>query len=50
MGVDVHLRPPPGLIAASCGLLILLCLLAALPAIMRLSRLRPRDLLGAVRG
>ena len=50
MGVDVRLRPPPGLIAASCGLLIVLCVLSALPAIVRLSRLRPRDLLGAVRG
>lgn len=50
MGIDVHLRPPAGLIAGSCGLLIALCLLSALPAVVRLARLRPRDLLGAVRG
>lgn len=50
MGLDLSLRPPPIPILLSCVTLILLTLGAAMPAIVRLGRKRPRELLGAMRG
>lgn len=50
MGIDMRLRPPPLPIAVSWAILVVLTLGAAVPAVLRLNRLRPRDLLGSVRG
>lgn len=50
LGLDLHVRPPPIPIAAGWLVLILLTLAAATPAIVRLNRKRPRDLLAATRG
>ncbi len=49
-GLDMHVRPPPGPIAVACLIVIALALGAALPAVLRLNRRRPRELLAAVRG
>ncbi|MEX2220082.1 MAG: ABC transporter permease [Phycisphaerales bacterium] len=50
LGLELKLRPPPLAIAAGWGIVIVLALAAAGPAIWRLSRREPRELLGAVRG
>lgn len=50
LGISLHLRPPVGPIAAGWVFTIVLAQLAAWPAVARLNRLRPRDLLGATRG
>ncbi len=49
-GVDMRLHPPPLPIAACWAITIALTLLAAAPAVLRLARRQPRELLGAVRG
>ncbi len=49
-GLDMRLRPPPVPIAACWGITIFLTLAAAAPAVLRLARRRPRELLGAMRG
>ncbi len=49
-GLDMRLRPPPLPIAVCWGITIVLTLAAAAPAVLRLARKRPRELLGAVRG
>ncbi len=49
-GLMITPRPPPGPIAAGWGFVLGVTLLAALPAVLWLSRRRPRDLLGAVKG
>lgn len=50
LGLDLSLRPPLAPIAAAWAIVIALALLAAFPAILRLNRQRPRDLLGSTRG
>jgi ABC-type antimicrobial peptide transport system permease subunit len=50
LGLELNLRPPPGPILLSCLVLIMLTLGAAMPAMLRLGRKRPRELLGSVRG
>lgn len=50
LGLELELRPPLLPILASCGVVILMTLAAAMPAIVRLNRKRPRELLGATRG
>jgi hypothetical protein len=50
LGLDLHLRPPPVPIAVGWAAVIILSLLAAIPAIWRLNRKKPRDLLATVRG
>jgi putative ABC transport system permease protein len=50
LGLELNLRPPPVPILLSCLALIVLTLAAAMPAIVRLGRKRPRELLGAMKG
>jgi putative ABC transport system permease protein len=50
LGLDLRLRPPLRPIAAGWLIVVILALAAAAPAIWRLSRRHPRELLGAVRG
>jgi putative ABC transport system permease protein len=50
LGLSLELRPPPLPILAGCLLIVVLTLAAAWPAIWRLNRRRPRDLLSAMRG
>lgn len=46
LGVVWDLRPPPMPILAGCGIVLLICLMASVPAVVRLNRSRPRELLG----
>jgi putative ABC transport system permease protein len=50
LGLDLRLRPPAIPILAGCLIITVLTLLAAYPAIWRLNRKRPRDLLAAMKG
>lgn len=50
LGLSLNLRPPPLPIAVGWAAVILLTLGAAWPAIWRLNRKRPRDLLASARG
>lgn len=50
LGLDLALRPPPLPIAAGCLVVLTLTVAASLPAVWRLNRQRPRDLLAAMRG
>jgi putative ABC transport system permease protein len=50
LGLDLHLRPPPVPIVVGWAAVIILSLLAAIPAIWRLNGKKPRDLLATVRG
>ncbi len=50
MGLSLELRPPPLPILAGWWIILSLSLLAAWPAIWRLNRKRPRDLLASMRG
>lgn len=50
LGLSLNLRPPPLPIAIGWGIVLVLTLGAAWPAIWRLNRKRPRDLLGAMKG
>lgn len=50
LGLELNLKPPPLPILASCLVVIVLTLAAAMPAIVRLNRKRPRELLGAMKG
>ncbi len=50
LGLELDLRPPPVPILLSCVALIVLTLAAAMPAIVRLGRKKPRELLGAMKG
>jgi putative ABC transport system permease protein len=45
LGLVWDLRPPVGAIAAGCGIVLVICLAASVPAVIRLNRLRPRELL-----
>ncbi|HZW09286.1 MAG TPA: FtsX-like permease family protein [Phycisphaerales bacterium] len=45
LGLVWRLRPPPLPIAVGCAIVLLICLLASVPAVLRLNRLRPRELL-----
>lgn len=47
LGVVWNLRPPPLPIAAGCAIVLVICLLASVPAAARLNRLKPRELLTA---
>ncbi len=49
-GLEIDARPPLGPILAGWGIVLIMTLGAATPAIMGLLRRRPRELLGAVRG
>jgi ABC-type antimicrobial peptide transport system permease subunit len=50
MGLSLSLRPPPIPILIGWCIIIALAILASWPAIWRLNRKRPRDLLAATRG
>lgn len=50
IGLDATLVPPWGAIAAGCGFVIVICILAASPSMISLVQRKPRELLGAVRG
>lgn len=50
LGLSLNLQPPPIPIAIGWVVTILLTLAAAWPAVSRLNRLRPRDLLGTMKG
>ncbi|MBX9735823.1 MAG: FtsX-like permease family protein, partial [Phycisphaerales bacterium] len=50
VGIVVQLRPPWVAIGAGCGAVLLITLLATLPAAMRLVGRPPRALLGAMKG
>lgn len=45
LGLVWDLRPPPIPILAGCAVVLLICLLASVPAVVRLNRLKPRELL-----
>lgn len=45
LGLVWDLRPPPVPILAGCAIVLLICLLASVPAVIRLNRLKPRELL-----
>ena len=45
LGLVWDLRPPPVPILVGCGIVLVICLLASVPAVVRLNRLRPRELL-----
>ena len=49
LGVVWDLRPPLLPILAGCGIVLVICLLASVPAVVRLNRLRPRELLSSRR-
>lgn len=49
LGVVWDLRPPPLPILAGCAIVLVICLLASVPAVVRLNRLRPRELLSSRR-
>lgn len=50
MGIELGLRPPVGPIAAGWGIVMVLALGAAAPAVLALARRKPRELLAAVKG
>src|SRR5262249_1981084 len=50
LGLDLTVRPPLLPVALSWVVVIVLTLAAAMPAILRLARKRPRDLLAATKG
>ena len=50
LGLSLTLKPPPIPILIGWCIIVTLALLAAWPAIWRLNRKRPRDLLAAMRG
>jgi putative ABC transport system permease protein len=50
LGIELTVRPPWGAIAAGCGIVLIMAVGAATPAVMALSRRKPRELLAAVRG
>lgn len=50
LGLSYHITPPIGPIAIGWGVLTLFTILASIPAVWRLSRKRPRELLGAMKG
>jgi putative ABC transport system permease protein len=50
LGLDLHLRPPARPIAVAWLIVATLALAAAAPAVWRLNRRRPRELLGAMKG
>jgi putative ABC transport system permease protein len=45
LGLVWELRPPPLPIIVGCAVVLVICLLASVPAVLRLNRLRPRELL-----
>jgi len=45
LGLVWELRPPPLPILAGCAIVLVICLLASVPAVVRLNRLKPRELL-----
>lgn len=47
LGVVWDLRPPLLPILAGCGIVLVICLLASVPAVLRLNRMRPRELLSS---
>ncbi|MDQ7012789.1 MAG: FtsX-like permease family protein [Planctomycetota bacterium] len=49
LGVVWDLRPPLLPILAGCGIVLVICLLASVPAVVRLNRQRPRELLSSRR-
>lgn len=49
-GIELRLEPPVGPMLLGCAALVALALLAAAAPVAALSRLRPRELLGSVRG
>lgn len=49
-GLELRLRPPVGPMLVGCAILVTLALLAAAAPVLALSRLKPRELLGSVRG
>jgi putative ABC transport system permease protein len=50
LGLEFSFVPPYGAIAAGWGIVLLMTLGAALPAVVALARKLPRDLLGAMKG
>lgn len=50
LGLNYEIRLPMGAIAAAWGVLGVLTMLAALPAVVRLHRRQPRELLAAMKG
>jgi putative ABC transport system permease protein len=50
LGIELDVRPPWGPIAAGCGIVLVMAMGAAAPAVIALSRRKPRELLAAVRG
>jgi putative ABC transport system permease protein len=50
MGIRVNFELPWTNIAVGCGIVVLMSVCAALPAVMSLGRRSPRDLLGAMKG
>ena len=50
LGIQLSVRPPAAAILAGCAVTLVMALGAAAPAVMALSRQKPRELLAAVRG
>ncbi len=45
LGLEWNLRPPPLPILVGSGIVLVICLFASVPAVLRLNRLKPRELL-----
>ncbi|MCG3125010.1 MAG: hypothetical protein GIKADHBN_03521 [Phycisphaerales bacterium] len=50
LGMELSLKPPLGAIAVGCGMVLVVCLIAAALPVAGLVRRRPRELLASMRG